>query len=106
MKVHFVTSGFPDGFPDEFIGELKKYLPLQNRLTFVASDFAAHEKAKKYAGMFVRWFAEKGVDFGKLSLWITKCHRKRRRNLSKLRTWSGCRAGRRWRKWNPSGVMA
>jgi len=63
MKACFLTSGFPNGFTDEFIHELKNYLSPINRLAFVASDFSAHEKTMKYKNIFVQWFADCGIAF-------------------------------------------
>lgn len=39
MKVNFVTSGFPNGFTEMFLAELRRYLPAQGFFVMVASDF-------------------------------------------------------------------
>lgn len=63
MKINFVTSGFPNGFTDEFIGEVKKHLANYKNFVFIASDFTVHDKTSWYAELFLRLFAEKGVTF-------------------------------------------
>ncbi len=63
MKACFLTSGFPVGFTNEFIHELKKYLAPINHLAFVASDFSVHEKTMKYKELSVQWFADCGILF-------------------------------------------
>ena len=63
MKVCFLTSGFSNGFPNDFIHEIKKHLSPVNQLAFVASDFSAHEKTVKYKDLFVKWFSDCGIVF-------------------------------------------
>lgn len=41
MKISFVTSGFPNGFTDEFMKEFRKYLTNNQNFVFIASDFSA-----------------------------------------------------------------
>lgn len=48
MHINFVTSGFPNGFTNEFVRELKKYLSSDLHFAFVASDFSVHEKTDIY----------------------------------------------------------
>lgn len=61
MKVSFITSGFPDGFTDEFIFELNRYLVTDIRLAFVASNFSVHERTEYYLCRFTEMFRKKGI---------------------------------------------
>lgn len=68
MHINFVTSGFPNGFTDEFVRELKKYLSSDLHFAFVASDFSVHEKTDRYLRLFLKLFEEKGICFGKSTI--------------------------------------
>lgn len=63
MKVNFLTSGFPDGFSEEFIREITKFLKSSDTFVFVASDFSGHEKSKRYMNGILQMFREKGIRF-------------------------------------------
>ena len=63
MTISFLTSGFPDGFTDEFIERLKRYYIQQGSLVFIASDFTVHDRTDKYMNLFVHMFKEKGIVF-------------------------------------------
>jgi len=56
MKVSFLTSGFPNGFTDDFIERLKKYYNKKGLLAFIASDFAGYSKTDRYVDLFVSMF--------------------------------------------------
>ena len=64
MKVNFVTSGFPNGFTEMFLAELRRYLPAQGFFVMVASDFSAHEKSQQY----IRDFFVHGISFQEAAL--------------------------------------
>lgn len=63
MKINFVTSGFPNGFTDEFTEEVKKYLSSNNSFVFVASDFAVHDRTNIYLDIFLKYFSDKDINF-------------------------------------------
>ncbi|MDR1630702.1 MAG: Type 1 glutamine amidotransferase-like domain-containing protein [Oscillospiraceae bacterium] len=63
MKISFVTSGFPNGFTEEFATEIKKHLVQQGHFVFVASDFQAHDKTVWYCNHFLDAFKQKGIVF-------------------------------------------
>lgn len=68
MKVFFLTSGFPNGFTDDFIQRLKKYCYSKGLFVFIASDFAGYSKTDKYTDLFVSMFEEKGIVFDKVQV--------------------------------------
>ena len=59
MKVSFLTSGFPNGFTDEFIRRLKNYHNNAGLFAFIAPDFSGPARTDEYACRFVSMF--KGV---------------------------------------------
>lgn len=63
MKIYFLTSGFPNGFTDEFITELQKHLTCNCNFVFIASDFLLHEKTRRHVERFLQLFEAKGVTF-------------------------------------------
>lgn len=63
MKANFSTSGFPCGFTDKFIKELKKCLNEQKSFVFVASDFSIHRKTNRYMNLFLKLFKDKNIVF-------------------------------------------
>ena len=48
MKVSLLTSGFPNGFTDDFIQCIKDYYDNDGSIVFIASDFAGSLKTYKY----------------------------------------------------------
>lgn len=68
MKVNFVTSGFPNGFTEMFLAELRRYLPAQGFFVMVASDFSAHEKSQQYLQQYIRDFSVHGISFQEAAL--------------------------------------
>ncbi|WIV11550.1 Type 1 glutamine amidotransferase-like domain-containing protein [Proteiniborus sp. MB09-C3] len=68
MKIFFLTSGFPNGFTDDFIQRLKKYYCNKGLFVFIASDFAGYSKTDKYADLFISMFKEKGIVFDKVQV--------------------------------------
>lgn len=68
MTVSFLTSGFPDGFTDQFTNRLKRYYTHGGSMLFIASDFTGHAKTDKYASLFVDLFEEKGIRFERVEI--------------------------------------
>lgn len=66
MKVSILTSGFPNGFTDEFIKCIKEYYCNKGSFVFVASDFEEHSKTDKYVGIFLNMFENNGITFEKV----------------------------------------
>ncbi|MBP7403221.1 MAG: Type 1 glutamine amidotransferase-like domain-containing protein [Clostridia bacterium] len=63
MKVNILSSGFPNGFTDVFIGEVRRHLASRGLFVFVASDFRLREKTRRYCDHFLALFREKGIVF-------------------------------------------
>lgn len=65
MKVSILTSGFPNGFTDDFIQCIKEYYNNNNNGSFVliASDFTGHSKTDNHTRVFLNMFKDKGVLF-------------------------------------------
>lgn len=67
--VKILTSGFPDGFTDDFSRSLKKYIKTGMKLAFVASEFEnAHEKTDWYCNHFLKMFSECSITFGSIDV--------------------------------------
>lgn len=67
MRVSILTSGFPNGFPEDFINCIKEYYHNNGSILFIASDFTAHSKTDKYLGEFLKLFRENGVIFNEVN---------------------------------------
>lgn len=63
MKVSFLTSGFPNGFTEDFIKCIKDYYYNKGVIIFIASDFGQHSKTDKYIDIFLNMFESKGILF-------------------------------------------
>ena len=68
MKVLFLTSGFPNGFTDDFIQRLKGYYCNKGSLIFIASDFTRYSKTDRHVNSFVNMFDERGIVFDKVQV--------------------------------------
>lgn len=68
MRVTILTSGFPDGFPDNFIKCIKKYYSCEGSFLFIASNFSAHSKTDEYLETFLSMFKNKGVIFNEVNV--------------------------------------
>ena len=66
MKVSILTSGFPNGFTEEFIQCIKKYYDSNGVFVFIASDFNMHSKTDKYINVFINMFNEYNITFKKV----------------------------------------
>lgn len=63
MKVSFLTSGFPDGFTDDFIKCIKEYYVNDGSMVFVASDFTSHSRTDKHVKIFLDMFKNNNIIF-------------------------------------------
>lgn len=63
MKVSFLTSGFPDGFTDDFIKCIKEYYVNAGSMVFVASDFTSHSRTDKHVKIFLDMFKNNNIIF-------------------------------------------
>lgn len=61
MKVSFLTSGFPDGFTDDFIKCIKEYYFNDGSIVFVASDFTSHSRTDKHVKIFLDMFKNNNI---------------------------------------------
>lgn len=63
MNISFLTSGFPNGFTDDFIRCIKDCYNNNGSFTFIASDFEQHSKTDKYMDIFLKMFERNGIVF-------------------------------------------
>lgn len=63
MGIHFITSGWPNGFTAVFSEQLKRYLCPQNDFVYIASDFAGHKQTQYYFSQTIQQFAKWGIVF-------------------------------------------
>ena len=65
MMVKILTSGFPNGFPDDFSRLLKIYIKEADmNFVFVASEFEnIYEKTDWYCNYFLKMFSDCGITF-------------------------------------------
>ncbi|MCA1057636.1 Type 1 glutamine amidotransferase-like domain-containing protein [Rossellomorea aquimaris] len=63
MKVSLLTSGFPNGFTDDFVTCIKEYYLKDGVIVFIASDFSRHSKTDRYTDVFLTMFRNKGIEF-------------------------------------------
>lgn len=62
--VKILTSGFPNGFPEDFRRVLKKYIKASMNFVFVASEFEnIYEKTDWYCNYFLKMFSDCGIVF-------------------------------------------
>jgi dipeptidase E len=66
MKVSILTSGFPNGFTEDFIKCVKEYYHNDGSFVFIASDFAGYSKTEKYMNVFMDMFKNKGIVFNEV----------------------------------------
>lgn len=67
MRVSILTSGFPNGFTEDFINCIKEYYHNNGSMLFIASDFDEHSKTDKYLQVFLTMFRENGVVFNEVN---------------------------------------
>ena len=63
MKVSILTSGFPNGFTDDFIQCIKEYYYNNGSFVLIASDFTGHSKTDNHTRVFLNMFKDKGILF-------------------------------------------
>lgn len=69
MKVSILTSGFPNGFTDDFIQCVKDYYNNNNgSFILIASDFAGHSKTDRYTDEFISMFRNNGIVFNEVNV--------------------------------------
>ncbi len=68
MQVFYLTSGFADGFTDDFIQSIKKYYSGCGLLAFIASDFTIPSITDGYCNLFIGMFKAKGITFDEVQI--------------------------------------
>lgn len=68
MKVSLLTSGFPNGFTDDFIHCRKDYYDNDGSFIVIASDFTEHSKTDRYTDIFLSMFRDKGILFNEVQV--------------------------------------
>ncbi|MDF2610736.1 MAG: peptidase E-like protein [Lachnospiraceae bacterium] len=67
--VKILTSGFPNGFPDDFSRLLKTYIKTGMKFVFVASEFDnIYEKTDWYCNHFLKMFSDCGITFDSVTV--------------------------------------
>lgn len=67
--VRILTSGFPNGFTDDFNSVLKTYIKLGMNFVFVASEFEnIYEKTDWYCNNFLKMFSDCGITFDSVNV--------------------------------------
>ncbi len=66
MKISLLTSGFPNGFTDDFIQCLKEHYNNNGSFVLIASDFARHSKTDRDLDAFLSMFRNKGILFNEV----------------------------------------
>ncbi|OPJ58231.1 Type 1 glutamine amidotransferase-like domain-containing protein [Clostridium oryzae] len=78
MMVKILTSGFPNGFSDEFSKVLNTYIKAGMNFVFVASEFEnIHEKTDWYCNHFLEMFRNCGITFGSVDIIDSRITRKK-----------------------------
>lgn len=68
MKVSVLTSGFPNGFTEEFINCIKEYYHNMGSFVVISSDFTAHSRTDKHLGEFLEMFRENDIIFNEVNV--------------------------------------
>lgn len=69
MMVKILTSGFPNGFPDDYGRVLKTYIKTGMKLAFVASEFEnIYERTDWYCNHFLKMFSDCGITFDNVNV--------------------------------------
>jgi peptidase E len=67
MKVSILTSGFPNGFTNDFIQCIKEYYDNNGSFLLISSDFTEHLKTERHMNEFLRMFRENGIVFNEVN---------------------------------------
>ncbi len=69
MMVKILTSGFSNGFPDDFNRLLKSYINTGMNFVFVASEFEnIYDKTDWYCNHFLKMFSDCGITFSSVKV--------------------------------------
>lgn len=68
MKISLLTSGFPNGFTDDFIQCVKDYYSNNGSFVLIASDFAGYSKTDKYTDAFLSMFRNNSIVFNEVHI--------------------------------------
>ncbi|MCM3034301.1 Type 1 glutamine amidotransferase-like domain-containing protein [Niallia sp. MER 6] len=68
MKVSILTSGFSNGFTDDFVKCLRQYYYNSGSFLFIASDFSGHSKTDRYTEEILNMFRNKGILFNEFQV--------------------------------------
>lgn len=63
MQISLLTSGFPNGFTQDFIHCVKQYYSNKGSIIFIASDFAGHDRTDHYTAILSNMFQAEGILF-------------------------------------------
>lgn len=66
MKVSILTSGFPNGFTNDFIQCVKEYYDYNGSLVLIASDFTGHSKTDRHLDTFLSMFSNNSILFNEV----------------------------------------
>ena len=67
--VKILTSGFPNGFTDDFSRLLKTHIKIGMNFVFVASEFEnIYERTDWYCNHFLKMFSDCGITFGSVDV--------------------------------------
>lgn len=67
--IKILTSGFPNGFTEDFSNLLKQYIKAGLNFVFVASEFEnIYDKTDWYCKHFLKMFSECGITFGNVNV--------------------------------------
>lgn len=73
MNVHFLTSGWPNGYTTVFIHKLSEYLSSTRSFVFVASDFAGHDRSEFFFQLSLQEFKRHGITFEQAAIVDFEC---------------------------------
>lgn len=68
MKVSILTSGFPNGFTNDFIQCVKDYYHNNGSFVLIASDFVGHSKIDRHTDVFLNMFRDNGIVFNEVHI--------------------------------------
>jgi dipeptidase E len=82
MMVKILTSGFPNGFTDDFSRILKTYIKTGMNFVFVASEFEnIYEKTDWYCNHFLKMFSDCGITFDSIKVIDSRMSKETAQNM-------------------------
>lgn len=66
MRVSILTSGFPNGFTDDFIQCIKQFYNNNGSFVLIASDFTGYSKTDRHTDAFLNMFRNNGIVFNEV----------------------------------------